>query len=130
MLYVKEVVVPAGTQFTSPVEEHVHLEEDYITRVEVQFPAGVHNEVYVALFYGEQQIFPSTKGQWVTGNNETVGADVTIPLYDRPTKVTIRAASPNADYDHTVLVRISTSKRYYVDYPFYLYLIAKYLAGV
>jgi len=127
MLYVVPVTVPAGTPVESPVEAYVEIEEEYITRIDVQFPAGVRNEVYVAIFYGEMQIFPSTKGTWVTGEAETVSAEVKIWLPDKPTRLTIKAISPNADYPHNILVRIYTADSLDVEWTRYIAWLVKYL---
>lgn len=129
MLYVKEVVVPAGTPENSPVEAVFEIWEDVITRVDILFPAGVHNEVYVALFYGEEQILPSVRGEWITGNNETVSIDTSILLPDRPSYITVKAISPNANYDHTILIRINTANREEAMWRRYLVWLVKYLVS-
>lgn len=127
MLYVTSLTVPAGTPENNPVEAYVDIEEDYITRIDIQFPAGVRNTVYVALYYGEMQLFPSRKGIWVTGEAETVSAPVKIWMPDEPTRVTIKAISPSASHDHTILVRIYTADDVDVLWTQYLAWLVKYL---
>lgn len=102
------ITIPAGTVETAPVIVEQELPQRVITRIDVHFPSGVHDEAYTSLFYGESQVFPYRKGEWVTGNAETVEDEPFIDLGEKKATINIRGKSPDALHDHTLIWRIST----------------------
>lgn len=114
MLYVKTVTVPANTPSNTPVESTVEIEEDTIVMIAVRFPPGPIGLLKVAVFYGEEQIFPSKDYEWVSGDYETV---LDFPLWDVPEKpctITVKAYNEDTIYDHSFTIRVLALPKSYV----------------
>jgi len=102
--------VPADTPASSPVETTVEIEGGKISMVSIHFPAGCNGMVYVAIFHGIKQLYPWTDGQYFRGNNETIIIHDDWKLPESKITLTIKAHSPGTLYDHTILIRIVTTR--------------------
>jgi len=110
MLYQVSLSVPAGTSEKEPVEATIEIEEPYLVRIEVKFPPGPTHLVKVAVFYGRLQIFPSKRGEWITGDDEKVVDHPRMYLPHRPTRFRCVACSPQAEYPHTIYFRFEAAE--------------------
>jgi len=106
-LYVVELQVPANTPDIDPVKKEVYVEGGVIVWVEVHFPPGVAAKVKTALFSGHYQIFPRPFGTWLTGDGETIRAELFHVLEARSAKLTVYGKSPGSLYPHTIIWRIN-----------------------
>ena len=109
MLYCIYIKVPANTPPDNPVVKEVVIEEPYLTRIDVYFPPGVACLTRVAFFYGEQQIFPASEYEWLTGHAYMIGGEVDFSPGEKPWKLRIKAYNLDRKYDHTVYIYIHTS---------------------
>ena len=106
MLYIKSISVPANTPPTSPAEDTITIEEEVVLFVSVRFPPGPSGLLKTALFYGDMQLFPSPKGSWAYGDNETVWDLLVWEAPESPVKLTIKAYNEDDTYDHSAIYRI------------------------
>jgi len=109
MLYCVTLEIPANTPKENAVEKQVVIKERYLESIYVFFPPGHVCLTRVAVFYGEDQIFPDKDHEWVFGNNTYVGGYVfkEIPR-DKPI-IRVKGYNLDTEYDHTVYVFINTN---------------------
>jgi len=107
MFYAWDITVAAGTKEASPKEQILKLTKGVITGVWVKFPPGCHGLVKVRILRSEFQLVPLSRGEWVTGDGETV---VTEPYYEldtTPYAFKFVGCAPLTAYPHTITVRVS-----------------------
>jgi len=107
-IYVDALTVPAGTSKNNPAVLEIEVEEYTITGYEVFFPPGCHGQVYIAIYYGSEQLAPKPAGAALRGDWETVSWPEEWRVPERPCTIEFRGWSPLATYDHTVLCRVIT----------------------
>ena len=107
-LYSKRFTVPAATAEDSPVEVELSIEEKYIYEMEVAFPDGANWTVGVQINYGIKRLWPENEGEWIWGNDEVIVWREHQYLPEPNSILTIRAISPNAEFDHDIIIRIKT----------------------
>jgi len=107
MFFTWDILIPANTQESAPIEQYLRLSKGVITSVSVKFPSGCRGEVKVRLLHAEFQLVPITKGEWITGDNETVETEAYYELDEIPYTLKFIGFSTGTSYAHTVTVRIS-----------------------
>lgn len=107
-LYVKKFTVPASTLESSPYETTLTIKEKYIYEMEVSFPDGANWLVGVQIHYGIRRLWPENEDEWIYGNDETIVWREHQYLPEKESVLTIKAISPNAEFDHDIIVRIKT----------------------
>jgi hypothetical protein len=127
LFYAWDVTVPAGTEDSAPIEQTLKLTKGTVTKVSIKFPAGCSGLVKVRVFHEEFQLVPLTKGEYVTGDDETVDAEMLYELGSRPYALKLRASSPGCQYDHTITVRVTLMPTAYAAAWLYL---AKFVDAV
>jgi hypothetical protein len=63
--------------------------------------------VKVRLLRSEFQLVPLSRGEWVTGNGETIPTETYYELTETPAELKFVGCSPAASYPHTVTVRVT-----------------------
>ena len=106
MFYDFAIVVTAGTPATAPIEQKLKLTHGVIHRVEVEFYPGVERTVSLSLYHGGHQLYPTNPEGKFSTNGYTIAFDDFYELTAAPYLLKARAYSPNAIYDHTIVVRI------------------------
>lgn len=111
MFFAWDISVPAGTPEASPTTQILKLTAGVMTKVAVKYPEGCHRLVKVRLKHWESQLIPLSRGEWLTGNDESVETDTYFELATGPYELKFEGASPSAGYDHTVTVRVTVLPR-------------------
>ena len=106
MLYQVTVEVPANTPKDQAVEKEVTVKEEVLTQVIIKFPPGPCGLLKVAIFYGNLQIWPSTEGEWASGDDETLESSIWFNLGPGEKKVKIKAYNEDELYEHSAIVRL------------------------
>jgi len=57
--------------------------------------------------YGETQLFPEERGQWVSGDDETVEWQEYFELPDDPTRLRLEGYNEDDMYEHSFYVRFA-----------------------
>lgn len=107
MFFAWDITVTAGTTEASPKTQVLKLSKGVITGIDVKFPAGCHGAVKVQLLRSEFQLVPLNRGEWVTGDDETVPTEPYYELDETPAELKFLGCSPGAAYDHVVTVRVA-----------------------
>jgi hypothetical protein len=107
MFYEYVINVIAGTKSTQPIEVDALVDPGILTRVEVDFPDGCNNEVYIALIEGTYQIVPRNPEQALKANDYVIPITEYYPLTRGHNQLNIRGWSPLAAADHEIIVRLT-----------------------
>lgn len=105
MFYRYELKVPRDTPANNPVSLDMRLGAGVIHLVRVKFPSGCHGRVYAAIFQGASKLWPTERGTWFQGDDETIEFRehaVTKAGYHWK----VKAFSPDTGFPHTIHVRI------------------------
>jgi len=99
----------------SPLEEKetkIEVEGDYLTHLNIKFPAGCYGLMNVAIFYGDEQVFPREKGTYFNGDDETIMWDGLWELPEHPCPLTVYTYNEDDTYNHLILLRLTTKYAY------------------
>jgi hypothetical protein len=107
MFFAWDITISAGTAEATPKEQILKVTKGVITRVDVKFPPGCHGFVKARLLRSEFQLVPLSRGEWVTGDGETVPTEGYYELDEVPAELKFVGCSPGSTYDHVVTVRVS-----------------------
>jgi hypothetical protein len=106
MFYAWDIVVLAGTTEDNPKVQTLKLSKGVITRCDIKFPAGCHGHVKVRLHFHEFQLVPLSRGEWVTGNDETCETEAYYEMMGTPYELKFIGACSCCEYDHVITVRV------------------------
>ena len=107
MFFAWDITVTAGTAEATPKTQILKLTKGVITRLDVKFPAGCHSLVKVRLLRSEFQLVPLSRGEWVTGDGESVQTEPYYELTEAPSELKFQGCSPSTVYPHVITVRVS-----------------------
>jgi len=107
MFFAWDITIPKGTLTTAPVTQILKLTKGVITKVDVKFARGCHGMVRVRLLHEEAQLVPLSRGEWVTGDDESVTSPEYFELWTTPYQLKFVGCSPGTTYDHAITVRIT-----------------------
>jgi len=108
MIYTASLSVPAKTAEDSPVGTELEIKEQIITKFELHFPSGCASLVKARVCYGPKVIWPQPEDAWLSGNDETISFPEHYALPEIPCVLRFEACSPEADYDHSIILRLGT----------------------
>ena len=106
MFYDFAVTIPAGRTENSPVEQTLKLTKGIIHRVEIEFPAGCKGYAHLVLLHEGHQLYPTNPDEDFNANGYTIPIDDYFPLDTAPYSLKAVGWSPDAEYDHTITVRV------------------------
>jgi len=127
LLYHFDLTVPAGRPAERPIEKRVVVKHPVLHKVGVYFPPGPTMLVYVAIFYGDLQVWPAKEGKWARGEDLYYEDTLNYELPEKETTLTLKGYAPNTGFDHTVYFYL-----YCVERPFALWpvLMLNYLRAL
>jgi len=107
MIFAWDITITADKKAASPKTEILKLSKGVITKIEIKFARGCHGMVKVRLLHQEAQLVPLSRGEWITGDDETVSFPEFFELWTTPYQLKFVGCSPGTTYEHTVTVRIA-----------------------
>lgn len=107
MFYAWDITVSAATPEGTPVTQILKLTKGVITRLDVKFAPGCHRLVKVRVLRSEFQLVPLSRGEWVTGDGETVVTEPYYGLDTAPYELKFVGCAPQTVYNHVITVRVS-----------------------
>jgi len=106
MFYAWDIIIPKNTSEKEPVTQILKLTRGVITDLQIEFPDGCKKLVKVRLLHAEFQLVPLSRGEWVTGDGETVPTEPYYPIRHEPFALKFIGCSPGTYYPHKVTVRV------------------------
>jgi len=106
MFYAWDIIIPKNTSEDDPIIQTLKLTKGVITKLSVKFPPGCKGLVKVRILRYESQLVPLSRGEWLTGDGETIPTETYYPIRDEPTSLKFIGCSPNTYYPHKITVRI------------------------
>lgn len=103
-IYSRAFKVPPGEEKWFELE----IEGDVLDLVRIRFPPGPAALLKVAIFYGNEQLFPAEKGTFFLGDNEVIEWSEYYPLPEHPTRLKIKAINEDDTYEHSFYIVINT----------------------
>ena len=102
--------------FTVPPEKEkwfeLEIEGDIIDMVRIRFPPGPAALLKVAIFYGNEQLFPVENGTFFQGDNEIIQWSEYWLLPEAKTKLRIKAINEDDTYEHSFYLVINTKYKH------------------
>lgn len=137
-LYVKTITVETSyNSETNTKSAEIEIREDVVFYIGVRFPPGPATKLKIAIFYGEEQIFPSSKGEWCSGDNEVLWDYIMWEVPEKPCKLRIKGYNTSTTYDHSAIIRIIALPKWVLygikmlsRLAYFMEILAKYLIGV
>lgn len=100
--YVISVTVPAGTVSTAPQVTTWQLEDQTLTRIELDIPDGHNAQTGIRIIRSGQQVIPWSNNQYLQANGRLLSIDVGQELTE--SKLVINTIN-NDVFDHTFYLR-------------------------
>ena len=106
MEYEFALVIPKATPVTAPFTDDLQLEKGVIHHIEVRFEAGCQREVHCKMERWGHQAFPKLPSLSFSSEDDTIKKDTHFPLEAEPYLLKFTGWSPDANYPHTITVRV------------------------
>lgn len=106
--YSVDLILPANTPERSAVEVIIPVYAGFLENVAVLFPDGCAQLARVALFDRDSRLVPgsSSPTPWLTGDNETIKAQVGRKVSGPPYLLKLRGWNEDDTYPHIPTIRI------------------------
>jgi hypothetical protein len=104
------LIIPANTPEHNAIESEIEVEGSIIKSISILIPPGHCALAHIALMYGNEQIFPSKRGQYIEGDDETIYSTLNWKLPESPCKVKIVGWNEDDTYQHLFIVRFEVAE--------------------
>lgn len=111
MLFEYDLVIPANTLATAPVQLEMPLARGIIHKVEAQFLYGCRGLVFVVVKRAIHQVFPANPDGQLKAEGYVISFPQYYPLEESPYKLEAYGWSPGTSYPHTVTLRFGIEPR-------------------
>lgn len=108
MLYTFDFMIPANTPINSPVEKQITIEGQALTSIIILIPPGHAALTGLQIYYGDLQLVPANKGEWLKGDDETLTFPETFELPEPTTTLNMLGYNLDTQNNHTFYVRLVT----------------------
>src|SRR3979490_739545 len=106
--FVNAINVPALTAILAPHTTNFVLEDQILTRLEVNIPTGHNGNTGIRILRSQQQVIPWANSQFLIANGETISIDYGEEL----TESKLVVITYNTDiFDHTFYLRATMTDR-------------------
>jgi len=106
LIYSANIITSSGQTALDPKRTILKLTKGLIYKVEIDFPSGSAGLAGVMVCDGSYQVWPSSKGEWFTGDSSNiVFEDMYIKETD-PFEFVIYSYNTDDTYDHLINIRI------------------------
>ena len=106
MIYTANITTPANTVQTNPKLTRMHVTKGLVYKVEFYFPAGSAGLMGVAVFDGLYQVWPSSVGEFFTGQDQMITFDDLYLKEAAPFEFQCYTYNEDDTHEHFVSVRI------------------------
>lgn len=102
MRFVYDLTVTKNTLEADPVSNDIQLVKGRLTRVQVRFLRGCHNQVEVIMQDGLTRIVPVADSVELMGDGQIFSVSMDYKLNEKAPQVTVIGWSPGTIYDHNI----------------------------
>lgn len=106
MVYTIPITTKKDTTKANPDRSIISVTKGLVYKVEFDFPPGSAGLLGCAVFDGGYQVWPSTLGEWFTGDGIVIGFDDVYLKESAPFHFTIFTYNDDDTYPHLLNVRI------------------------
>jgi len=106
MIYVANVTTPKDQAKADPLVSSFSVSKGLVYRVEIDFPPGVCGLLYIALFDGSYQVWPSSPEIYFHTSHGVIGFDDLYLKDNPPFEFQIKTYNLDTVFDHFCQVRI------------------------
>lgn len=99
--------IDGGISDDEPETYKLDLTTGVISSIEIKFNEGCRGCVKARFKLNGSVIHPSGGDGYIVGNAESIISDVSIPLKNNNPNLQLEFSSPNASYDHDIIIRIN-----------------------
>lgn len=110
MLYTQEITIPDNTSKTSYQKDTIKITKGVITRISVFFPWGCAGLVKVQVIRKTWQIYPLSRGQWLSGNDKEFDFSTRIDITSEPYELIIYSYNEDDTYEHSPIICVEMVK--------------------
>lgn len=104
MFYSFPIEVEPSTAEDDPTRVSAKLTLGMLNKVAVYFPWGCAGLVGIRILHYEHQLYPTNKGEWLTGNEIFIEFDTEYEITQGPGEFTVEAYNEDDFYEHAPLV--------------------------
>jgi hypothetical protein len=106
MIYTLDITTPKNTPASSPQKTILRVTNGLVYKIEIDFPPGPSGLLYVSIYDGLYQVWPSTTGAWFHGDAVVISFDDTYAKTSAPFEFTVLTYNLDDTYDHTIQIRL------------------------
>jgi hypothetical protein len=106
MIYQATITTPKGTDVSDPLVTRLGVNKGLVYKVEIFFPYGSQGTLYCMIADGAYQAWPTTPFEYFRGDKLLIAFDDPYIKNDPPYEFQIYTYNTDANYDHTVIVRV------------------------
>ncbi|GAJ24875.1 unnamed protein product, partial [marine sediment metagenome] len=106
MLFTADLVIPKLTAETSPVIETLKIAHGIITKVMVRPRPGHAALAHCVMLHHEHQVWPSTEGMDLHGNEHPIDWEDYYESYQPPYELKLKGWNEDDTYPHTFVISI------------------------
>lgn len=106
MIYSVHIKTTEKTLITNPKPTDLFITKGLVYKIELEFPSGSAGLMGVVICDGGFQVWPSTLGEWFTGDSSLISFEDTYLKESSPYKFRVFTYNEDTIYPHIVNVRI------------------------
>jgi hypothetical protein len=106
MIYSATITTAVGRSQSNPLRTELRITKGLVYKVELDFPPGSAGLLGAAIFDGGFQVWPSTLGQWFTGDGIVISFDDTYLKEAEPFLFDVVTFNDDDTYAHKLTIRI------------------------
>lgn len=106
MIYSTHITTLKETLITNPKSTELAITKGLVYKIEIEFPSGSAGLMGVIICDSSFQVWPSTLGQWFTGDGSLISFEDTYLKESSPYKFRIFTYNEDTTYPHSVNIRI------------------------
>jgi len=115
MIYTLSITTPASTPKSSPQKTTLRVTKGLVYQFELEFPPGPVGLLGVAVFDGNYQVWPSSRGEWFASDAYTISFPDLYLKEAEPFQFDIYTYNEDDTYAHWCQVRLGmVSKEEYI----------------
>lgn len=115
MIYTADITTAANTTIANAKTTRLSVTRGLVYRIEVEFPTGPCGLLYVAIFDGAYQVWPSSPAIWWHSDGRTMAFDDLYLKDIGPFEFVIKTYNLDDTYEHWTQIRIAqVSKEAYM----------------